>query len=74
MCDLYKCFYLPTIEDVYLCLARKYSITIVKTTVVLLRVVYIGTFTPRTDSMLTNFEGDAKHKLFKLDTENKKAF
>lgn len=49
--------YLPTIGDVYLCPANIYSITIVNTTVVLLRVVYMGTFTPRTDSMEASFQG-----------------
>lgn len=50
--------YLPTIGDVYLCPANIYSITIVNTTVVLLRVVYMGTFTPRTDSMEDSFQGE----------------
>ena len=44
--------------DVYLCPAKIYSITIVNTTVVLLRVVYMGTFTPRTDSKVASFEGE----------------
>ena len=48
--------YLPTTGEVYFCPARTYSTTIVKTTVVLLRVVYMGTFTPRTDSMVASFE------------------
>lgn len=48
--------YLPTTEYVYFCPARRYSTTIVKTTVVRLRVVYMGTFTPRTDSMVASFQ------------------
>lgn len=48
--------YLTRIDDVYFCPARKYSTNIVNTTVVLLKVVYIGTFTPRIDSMDTNFK------------------
>lgn len=52
--------YLPTIGDVYLCPAKTNSIIIVNTTVVLLRVVYIGTFTPRTDSIVTSFHIEIK--------------
>lgn len=48
--------YLPTTGGVYFCPARKYSIIIVNATVVRLRVVYMGTFTPRTDSTLTTFQ------------------
>lgn len=48
--------YLPMIEYVYFCPARRYSTTIVKTTVVRLRVVYMGTFTPRTDSIVASFQ------------------
>lgn len=53
-----KSIYLPTIGIVYLCPARKYSIIIVNATVVRLRVVYMGTFTPRTDSIVTSFQGE----------------
>jgi hypothetical protein len=51
-----KVIYLKIIEGVYRCPTSIYSTNIVNTTVVLLRVVYIGTFTPRTDSMVTSFQ------------------
>jgi hypothetical protein len=47
--------YLPTIGGVCFCLAKKYSIIIVNTTVVRRRVVYIGMLTPRTDSIDASF-------------------
>lgn len=53
--------YLPIIGGVCFCFAKKYSIVIVKTTVVRLSVVYIGTLTPRTDSIEANFYHDGKH-------------
>lgn len=54
--------YLPKIGGVYLCRARMYSTIIVKTTVVRLKVVYMGTLTPRTDSIVTNFQKEiAEH-------------
>lgn len=56
----HKAVYLPIIGDVYLCPAKIYSTIIVNTTVVRLRVVYIGTFTPRTDSMVASFQGQIK--------------
>lgn len=53
----YKCLYiyLPIIGGVCFCFARKYSMVIVNTTVVRRRVVYIGTLTPRTDSIEASF-------------------
>ena len=53
----YKCIYiyLPIIGGVCFCLAKKYSMVIVNTTVVRRRVVYIGTLTPRTDSIEASF-------------------
>ena len=61
--QLYKrAIYLPTIEDVYFCPARIYSTTIVNTTVVRLRVVYMGTFTPRTDSIVASFQGEIEEQ------------
>jgi hypothetical protein len=47
--------YLPKIGGVYFCLERRYSTIMVNTTVVRLNVVYIGTLTPRTDSIVTIF-------------------
>jgi hypothetical protein len=51
----YPYIYLPIIGGVCFCFARKYSIVIVNTTVVRRRVVYIGTLTPRTDSIEASF-------------------
>lgn len=48
--------YLPRIWRVYLCLAKMYSSIMVNTTVVLLKVVYIGTLTPRIDSIVASFQ------------------
>lgn len=48
--------YLPRVGCVYLCLTRMYSNIIVNTTVVLRKVVYMGTFTPRTDSIEASFQ------------------
>lgn len=61
--------YLPRIGRVYFCLARTYSTTIVNTTVVLRRVVYMGTFTPRTDSMVTSFQVNRKNVLTIMNTD-----
>lgn len=47
--------YLPTTLGECFCPAKKYSMTIAKATVVRLRVVYMGTFMARTDSIVTNF-------------------
>ena len=53
----YKCLYiyLPIMGGVCFCLAKKYSMVMVNTTVVRRRVVYIGTLTPRTDSIEASF-------------------
>lgn len=48
-------WYLPKTEEVYFWPTMKYSIIIVNTTVVRLRVVYMGTFTPRIDSITASF-------------------
>lgn len=45
--------YLQTTERECFCPTKIYSMTIVKATVVRLRVVYIGTLIPRTDSIDT---------------------
>lgn len=50
-----KVAYQATIEGECFFPVKKYSTTIVKATVVRLRVVYIGTLMPRTDSIETNF-------------------
>lgn len=47
--------YLPKTGYECFCPVKIYSTTIVKATVVRLRVVYMGTFIPRTDSIVTNF-------------------
>jgi hypothetical protein len=60
----YPYIYLPIIGGVCFCFARKYSIVIVNTTVVRRRVVYIGTLTPRTDSIEASFlpKKNSKHQ------------
>jgi len=52
--ELEEAIYLKMTECVYLCPTKTNSTSIVNTTVVLLKVVYIGTFTPRTASMVTS--------------------
>lgn len=53
--------YLPTTGYECFCLVKIYSTIIVKATVVRLRVVYMGTFIPRTDAIVTSFH----HKNYK---------
>ncbi|GER35338.1 40S ribosomal protein S15a, partial [Striga asiatica] len=47
--------HLKLIQRVYLCLTRTYSSIIVSMIVVLLKAVYMGTFTLLTDSILASF-------------------
>lgn len=54
--------YLPITEVVYFCPARMYSANMVNTTVVRLRAVYIGTFTPRTEAIVASFTDCKKEK------------
>lgn len=48
--------YLPTTGSECFCPVNRYSTIIVKATVVRLRVVYMGTFMPRTASIVINFQ------------------
>ena len=62
--------YLPTTRKECFCPVKRYSTIIVKATVVLLRVVYMGTFMARTDSIVISFNRREKGQKWLELTQN----